>query len=96
MISFSLAARFRIRNLMKMYIAIYDSEETIRNQLSAAASNVIGSLNYDELNDEFPGAVATEARKRLSEWGVSLNEVSIFNCAEAPALRLMNDTTTID
>ena len=92
-ISFSLAARFKIRDLMKMYVAIYDSDETIQNQLSAAASTVVGLLDLDELNDNFPSSVAVEARKRLSEWGVTLYEVSMFNCVEAQSLRLMNDTT---
>ena len=90
-VSFSLAARYRIRDLAKLYVGIHESGETIENQLSAAASLVILDMTFTELEEGFTAAVLEEARKRLNEWGVSLLEVNLFNLVKASALRLINE-----
>lgn len=89
-ISFSLAARYRIRDLVKLYTQIHEQEETIENQLCAAAGTAVPELNLDEI-DGLPDLVQKEARKRLTEWGVTLLEVSIYNRVEAQTLRLMQE-----
>ena len=90
-VSFSLAARYKIRDLSKLYVSIHDSEETIQNQLSAAAATVLCTLAVEDMDEKFAAAVQAEARKRLTEWGVSLLEVNLYNRVEAPALRLLNE-----
>lgn len=90
-VSFSLAARYKIRDLTKLYVQIHDSDDTIGNQMSAAAAAAITNLNLDQLDSLFASAVRAEARKRLAEWGVALLEVSLYNRVEAAALRLMSE-----
>ena len=89
--SFSLAARYRIRDLTKLYVEIHDHESTIQNQVSAAAAQAIAGLTVPEFEAGFQEAVEKEARKRLTKWGVSLLEVSLFNHVEAQALRLLDE-----
>lgn len=90
-VSFSLAARFRIRDLMKLYLGIHDRDETIENQLLAAAAAAIVTLNLSELDDKFADAVKDEAKRRLTEWGVTLLEVALVNRVEATNIRLLDD-----
>jgi len=90
-VSFSLAARYKIRDLSKLYISIHDQEETIQNQLSAAAALVLCTLEVKDLDEQFAAAVEQEARKKLSSWGVTLLEVNLYNRVEANALRLLSE-----
>lgn len=90
-VSFSLAARFRIRDLQKFYVSIHEPDETIQNHLSAAAAGAIQKLRLDDLDEALAPAVREVAKKRLSAWGVSLLEVSLFNRVEAPTLRLLSE-----
>ena len=90
-VSFSLAARYRIRDLVKLYTTIQDPDETIQNQLSAAASEALSTLNLDEIDAQLAAMVKKEARKQLTQWGVTLLEVSLFNRIEAQAIRLLSE-----
>ncbi len=89
-VSFSLAARYQIRDLSKLYVSVHDPEETIKNQLSAAAE-ILDSIIAENVAAEFAPAIHDAAKKRLTEWGVKLLQVSLFNRVEAPSLRLLND-----
>lgn len=90
-VSFSLAARYRIRDLGKLYVAIHEHEETIQNQLSVAAAEAIQDIDLCNLDKSLATAVREIAKTRLSEWGVTLLEVSLFNRVEANTLRLLNE-----
>lgn len=89
-VSFTLAARYQIRDLSKLYINAHDPEETIQNQLSAAAQ-VLDQIHSTDVAAKFTTAVHDEAKKRLTQWGVKLLQVSLFNRVEAPSLRLLSD-----
>jgi regulator of protease activity HflC (stomatin/prohibitin superfamily) len=89
-VSFSIAARYQIRDLAKLYVSVHDPEETIQNQLSAAAE-VLDSIVAENVAAEFAPAIHDEAKKRLTEWGVKLLQVSLFNRVEATSLRLLAD-----
>ncbi len=90
-VSFSLAARYRVRDLVKLYVHVHDPDETIQNHLSACAAQVIVELTLEELDEKLARGVQQEARKRLNEWGVGLLDVALFNRVEAAALRLMSE-----
>lgn len=89
-VSFSLAARYQIRDLSKLYVEIHEPEETIQNQLSAAAE-ILDQIHSENVAAEFAPAIQVEAKKRLTQWGVRLLQVSLFNRVEAPSLRLLSD-----
>jgi len=90
-VSFSLAARYRIRDLGKMYVAIHEHEDTIQNQLSVAAAEAIQGIDLADLDAMLATAVREIAKKRLTDWGVTVLEVSLFNRVEAQTLRLLNE-----
>lgn len=90
-VSFSLAARYRVRDLVKLYVNVHEPDETIQNHLSACAAQVIVGLDLVDLDDKLALGVQREARKRLNEWGVGLLDVALFNRVEAAALRLMSE-----
>jgi len=89
-VSFSLAARYEIRDLAKLYVNAQDHEETIKNQLSAAAE-ILDAIHSENVAAEFAPAIHDAAKKRLTKWGVKLLQVNLFNRVEAPSLRLLND-----
>ena len=89
-VSFSLAARYRIRDLVKLYVGIHDHEDTIQNQLSAAAATAILDTTLEDMDERFSEAVEEVAKTRLTKWGVTLLEVQLFNRVEATSIRLLD------
>lgn len=90
--SWTLAARYKIRDLGKLYVEIQDHEDTIVNVIASAAAELAGMLDgADHTETEFTHEVKRLAANRLTKWGVTLLEVSLYNRVEANALRLLQE-----
>ena len=90
-VTFSLAVRYRVRDLRLLWLKIHDQEATIQEEVRSAAGSVIVELDFAEMPSKFPDAVARTAQKNMHGWGMDIISVALINYTDAQAVRLITE-----
>ncbi len=88
-VSFELSLRFRISNLLLMYTSIQDHESTITTLACSAAAQRVTELPVQQVAEHLGPDVFAAVHRQLEEWGVELEDVSLFSFTECRAYRLI-------
>lgn len=89
--SFSLALKYKVSDLRRLYEEIQDHDATIVSEVCASAAGLVGTMDYDALEAHLGDEVWRDIHERLSEWGIDLVSVSVYNLCRAPAIRLLTE-----
>jgi regulator of protease activity HflC (stomatin/prohibitin superfamily) len=92
-VTFSLAVRYRVKDLRALWLKIHDQEATIQEEIRSAAGSVIVELDFAEMPEQFGPAVAKAAQANMRGWGLEILSVSLVNYTDAQTLRLMTEAT---
>ena len=91
-VSFSLAVRYRVRDLRLLYLKIHDQDDTVLEEVRSAAAYVAqrGLLNQVTGSD-FGENVLAQVKKQTHGWGLEFLSVTPVNMTTAQQLRLIQD-----
>ncbi|MBW2271846.1 MAG: SPFH/Band 7/PHB domain protein [Deltaproteobacteria bacterium] len=90
-VTLSLGIKYRIRDLMSMYVSIHDPVETLSNEICSAAGRCIPEMHYKELSECLPEQIRAEIADPMEEWGIEIVGISLINLVKARPLRLILD-----
>lgn len=92
LISFSLAVRYRVRDLKLLWLKIHDQDETVLEEVRAAAAEVARQWTLEEVRGgRFGPQVLEQLKARTRGWGLEIISVSPVNMTNAPQLRLITE-----
>jgi regulator of protease activity HflC (stomatin/prohibitin superfamily) len=88
-VTFSLAARYKVRDLRLLWLKIHDQDATIEEEIRSAAGSVVVTMDFAEMPGAFPAAVTEAAKRQMRGWGMDIASVSLINYTDAQAIRLI-------
>ncbi|MEE9179850.1 MAG: SPFH domain-containing protein [Vicinamibacteria bacterium] len=93
--TFSLAIKYRIRDLKSLYLKVHDAHDTLQEEIRSAAGAVAAEMKYEDMAAGFGEAVATLAKKQMYGWGVDVMSVRLVNLTSAQTIRLITDSPVV-
>lgn len=90
-VTFSLAVKYRIFDLKRMYLSIHDPLETLGNEICATAGRCVASTLSAELSDRLCERVEQELKEEMDGWGIDVVSLSLINHSRARPIRLIMD-----
>ncbi len=94
-VSWTMGIRYHIHNAQLLYEQIHDYDSTIENEVLRVAGGIVeefGETDWalvDEVRNDLCARVHEQAGEVLSEWGVTLEAVSLITCCTAPVVRVL-------
>jgi regulator of protease activity HflC (stomatin/prohibitin superfamily) len=88
-VTFALTLKYRIRDLRAMYVQIHDHDDTIVAEVCASAGRWIAELDYDDAQGELPDCIFKDVCERMEDWGIDVQDISLFSFTSARAMRLI-------
>ena len=90
-VTFSLALKYRVVDLARLYSSIQDHDATITNEVCASAAQWVQTLDYSDIQSDLSDSVWRDLHVRLEEWGIELIDVSLFNLCCARTFRVLTE-----
>ena len=88
-VSFSLAIKYRLSSVAKMYINIQDHDDTVANEVCASACAQVALLDADDIQQQLPEAIFLDVHGQLDSWGVELEAVFLNDFTPSRTMRLL-------
>jgi regulator of protease activity HflC (stomatin/prohibitin superfamily) len=92
-VTFSLAVRYRVKDLRALWLKIHDQEATIQEEVRSAAASVVAEMDFGDMPEMFGEAVDQRVRANVRGWGLEILSVSLVNLTDAQVIRLMNEAS---
>lgn len=91
-ISLTVAINYNIYSLFN-YVSILNADMSIENAIQGSVTEACRALTWKEIHEggQILDIILESLNKKVSEWGVEIENVELINCARTRAIRLIHN-----